>query len=171
MTPNKVHKQLGKCHASGDSLLKCICCNYRSICNKLTSLHALLDGFLYGIKFDIIVICETWLSSYISDGLLCSNREFEVMRHDRPSRSGSVCIFSNKNLPYVPITLPFKNKHLEIACVDIICSNFKHRYIVVYRTKKYDLDVTNELFSCLNGLCDVWYSITICSDFNLSHIN
>ena len=71
-------------------------------------------GILYNIIFDLILICETWLDSGVSDGQLCYNSMYNVIRYDRPSRGGEVCAFVNNSLDYVTTALPNEFKHLEV---------------------------------------------------------
>lgn len=150
-----------------------MCFNARSLNNKLPELYSLLDGSLYGFSYDLVFVCETWLNPNTSDGLILSGSNYNIIRHDRHinSRGGGICAFIKKAHNYVHIPLPQEFSHLEMLCTDIICNNFKHRYISVYRPPIYDLHQTCELFNCLNMLCDVNHVVSINGDFNFPNFD
>ena len=117
-------------------------------------------------------MCETWLDENISNGnLLYNQAQYSVLRCDRPTRVGGVCAFIDKQLNFVPIALPQDFAQLEVICVDVICSRYKHRFIVVYRPPHYDLQYTINMMDCLEAICDVAYGETICGDFNMPQAN
>ena len=76
-------------------VVNCTFFNARSLCNKLTDLYSLLDGTLCSRKFNLIFVCESWLTANTPNGLLLFNSpDYVLMRHDRMTGSGGgVCIY------------------------------------------------------------------------------
>ena len=55
-------------------------------------------------------------------------------RHDRTdARAGDDCAFVKQTYSYKCISLPQEFSHLEVLCFDMLCNDFKHRFIYVYR--------------------------------------
>ena len=81
-----------------------------------------------------------------------------------------MCIYIKK-LIYFHVQLPQQYLHLEVLCIDILCNNYKHRFICVYRPPSYDAKLTCDLTNCLNFLCNVNFIVTICGDFNFPNID
>ena len=150
----------------------CIFFNARSLRNKITDLYAPLDGQYFSVKYNVIFVCETWLDENISDGNLSYNHaQYSVLRYDRPTRRGGVFAFIDKQLNFVSIALSQDFTQLEVICVDIIRSRYKHRFIAVNRPPHYDLQCTINMMNCLEAICDVAYGVTICGDFNMPQVN
>jgi hypothetical protein len=139
----------------------------------LPDLYSLLDGLLFGKKFNLLFVCETWLSSTIPNGLLLYNSsDYVLLRHDRSEGTGGgVCVFVDCKLDYSIVDLPAKYVSLELICLDILQGTTKHRYICVYRPPSYDVASTELIIQCLDWLCDVSWAFTICTDFNLPHFD
>lgn len=147
--------------------------NSRSLCNKICDLHYLLDTQSNNShKYDCIFVCETWLDDTINNGiLLCNNKDYVLLRNDRLTRGGGVCAFVNSHLNFVPVLIAQNFAQCEVLCIDILYKKWKHRFITAYRPPLSDLFSTDLLINCLESLCDVSYSITICGDFNFPLIN
>ena len=60
---------------------------------------------------------------------------------------------------------------MEVLCIDILCNNYKHRFICVYRPPSYDAKQTSDLIDCLNFLYDVNFIETVCGDFIFPNID
>ena len=114
-------------------IINCTFFNARSLNNKLQDLYSLLDGFLYNRKFDLLFVCESWLSSSIPDGLLLySSPDYTLVRCDRLTGvGGGVCAFINCKFDYSVVNLPSKFVSLEVIGLDIISSAAKHRYMCI----------------------------------------
>ena len=152
--------------------MNCLNFNARSLRNKITDLYALLERHYSGIKYDVIFVCETWLDENISDGnLLYNHAQYSVLRCDRLTRGGGVCVFIDNQPNFVPIALPQNFTLLEVFCVDIIRARYKHIFIAVYRPQQYDLQCTVNTMNCLEAICDVAYGVTICGNFNVPQVN
>ena len=133
-----------------NTYINCIFFSARSLRNKITDLYALLDGQYFSVKYDVIFVCETWLDENISDGnLLYNQAQYSELRCDSPTRGGGVRAFIDKQLNFVPIALPQDFTQLEVICVDVIRSCYKHRFIAVYRPPHYDLQCTISVQSTL----------------------
>ena len=132
----------------------------------------MLEVSLFSAKFSIVFVSETWLNSETSDGLLLYNSDYNIIRHDRiGARAGGVCAFIKHGYSYICISLPQKFSHLEVLCFDLLCNDFKHRFICVYRPPNYDLQQTKDLTECLYVLCDMDHVVTICGDLNFREID
>ena len=69
--------------------MNCLFFNARSLRKKITDLYALLDGQYFCVKYDVILVCETWLDENISDrNLLYNHAQYSVLRRDRPTQGG-----------------------------------------------------------------------------------
>lgn len=79
--------------------------NIRSIVPKF---H-LLSRFIVTYKYDIVVISETWLSANIPDDAI-SLQGFALVRRDRATRGGGVCIYYRSHLraTYIPCETSFE---------------------------------------------------------------
>ena len=66
-----------------NKLLKCLSFNARSLKNKFAELH----DILYNDAFDIICICETWLSTSVSASMLDPQGVYTVLRSDRDTHT------------------------------------------------------------------------------------
>ena len=131
------------------------------------------DGSLHNAVYDLIFVCETWLSSEISDGLLLYKYAYNLSCCDRSGnqRDGGVCIFVKQGLKYVIIPILQEFAELKILCVDIIFSLYKQHFIVLYKPPFYNCNLTSKLLDCLERLCDVECAVTACDDFNFGHID
>ena len=107
--------------------------------------------------YDLIFVCETWLSNEISDGLLLYKYAYNLACCDRSGnqRGDGVCIFVRNSLQYVIIQILQEFVELGILCVDIIFSAYKQRFIVLYRLPFYNFF---EYLNCLIVLnaCAMW---------------
>ena len=58
-------------------------------------LFLFIDGSLFGVTYDSIFMCETWLTEHILDGMLLYDNNYNLCRNDRSNniRSGGVCEF------------------------------------------------------------------------------
>ena len=132
----------------------------------------MLEGLLFSAKCSIVFVSETWLKGETSGGLLLYNSDYNIIRHDKTdARAGGVCAFIKYGYSYICISLPQEFLHLEVLCFDLLCIDFKHRFICVYIPPNYDLLQTRDLTECLNVLCDIDHVVTICGDFNFREID
>lgn len=154
------------------NVINCAFFNARSLCNKLPDLYSLLDGSLYNRKFNLLFVCETWLTDNITNGLLLYNsNDYVLIRHDRTGGvGGGVCVFIDNSLIYFVVSLLDEFASLEVVCIDVLQGNDRHRYICIYRPPSYDIVQTGLLTKCMSHLCD-GKSFTICTDFNLPNFN
>jgi hypothetical protein len=129
---------------------------------------------LYETNFDLVFVCETWLNDELADGLLLYNNSnvFNVIRRDRTcNRGGGICLFIKKNYHFIIVPVPIEFSDLEILCVDVLCNNFRHRFICVYRPPVHNVHLMESITMFLNHLCDVNFVCTICGNFNMPNIN
>ncbi len=137
------------------------CANSRSLANKIDELHHLLSSS----NCDIFGFTESWLNPAISDAMLVANLPFNIVRMDRPSRGGGVCLFLLKSIQFVAVD--FQNpSSREVVAVDIIGSS-RIRFVVVYQKPNADSCAIAHLVDVLSGLCDVSHPVVVMGDFNL----
>ena len=156
-------------------VLNCICFNARSLCNKLTSLNALLGDIVYNAVFDFIFVTKTSFNNEkITDGLILNgSNNYCILRKHRlyAATGGGICLIFNSKLKCCLVPLSQKFLHLQILSVDVYFCKFKRRYIVLYRPLDIYLDYTVKLFECFNLLRNVHCLCYVCGDFNLLNFN
>ncbi|XP_043929829.1 uncharacterized protein LOC122804195 [Protopterus annectens] len=96
--------------------------NIRSICNKISQLHALLEIH----NFDILCLTETWLKPAIKD-IEITPPGYSIVRLDRSTKKGGgVAIIYRTNLKLTLLDLSFsQNYNAEIICSKIQINNSK----------------------------------------------
>ena len=96
---------------------------------------------------------ETWLHKGMCTGLLDPNAQYIVLRNDRVlSRGGGVCVFIQNALRVVPVNIGDEFCDIEVISLDVIASNTRARFFVVYRPPKQDVEAvkyTRNLVKCL----------------------
>jgi len=113
----------------------CYLLNAQSIVNKIDELH----HYLYNETCDCVFITETWLSSYVTNGLLDPYHRFTILRRDRTaSRGGGVCAFVNNNISVVPLAIDSEYNDLEVVGFDFVNVIPTVRVIIAYRPPYYD---------------------------------
>ena len=64
------------------------------VTKKNLNLLLYLNLLLSGMKYDILILCETWLNLSIQSSILLNNSGYSILRADRANRvGGGVCIF------------------------------------------------------------------------------
>ena len=155
------------------NMLSCISFNARSLKNKLPDLHHIL----YVYSFDLLCICETWLSNSVSDAMLDPLHAYKIFRLDRPGSKtgGGVILFIKKRIPAVKINLGSEFASLECVCVDILNkSGSTIRVFTVYRKgggSAYDKFYMNNLLTCFNSFCTTDVTCLIVGDINCPSID
>lgn len=113
---------------------------------KLSSLHLLLKQELY----EIILVCETWLSKEITNVMLLGSSNYELFRCDRNGRAGGGCaIFVLSSIKVSPVTC---ETGVEICCVDISMGNCALRCAVFYRPPNSGKKGMSALCRCISKL-------------------
>ncbi len=89
--------------------------------------------------FDIVFVCETWLSTECPNSLFVNNSSYSVIRGDRVSGvGGGVCVFYNNTVNCVKVTFPDKYSHIELLCTDVCYGDVKQRFILCYNPPGVD---------------------------------
>jgi hypothetical protein len=145
--------------------------NARSLNNKLSVLKCLLQGTLMNCYFDLVFVCETWLTTDCPHSMLVNDTKYSVIRADRVSGvGGGVCIFYNSTVNCVKVNLLDKYSHLELLCADVYFGRVKQRFILCYNPPAVDAAYVCDLCECLDNLCNIDYVFTIVGDFNMPNI-
>jgi len=136
--------------------------------DKLIDLQCTVDRYYA----DFVFITESWLDGDISSGIVISNSDFIVLRHDRSNgKGGGVCAIFKKKYKFVEIPT---NKNLELLAFDVFIGSFTYRFIVVYRPPFYDnlaWDYFLTLLQAIGELCKgVNRNISVVGDFNFPNI-
>ena len=150
--------------------LSCMYFNSRSICNKLDELHHLV----YEQNLDIVFICETWLHTGITDGLIDPRGCYSIFRRDRPCcRGGGVCIMVSKYYKAAEVEVDL-HCGLELIGVDINISDTKIRLIIAYRPPGVNTEMiayTDELCKQLKLMSNTVQPVFLVGDFNCPDVN
>lgn len=137
--------------------------------NKLNDFHVHINSNNY----DLIALCETWLNNNTPNSLLDCNNNFTIVRKDRATRGGGLCLFISKSFTtkIFEVVIPDAYKSLEILAVDLICDMVKTRVILLYRPPGYSYENNVLLVSALEYLSPRNYKVVILGDFNLPSID
>ena len=139
--------------------------------NKLNELQAVLSSQ----KFDVILISETWLDDSVSDAMLTCENSYRILRKDRPSRGGGVCVLTKSAIRVSAIELPAKFSSLEVAALDLYGIDLsKLRIVCQYRApESLNLELEKvQLMAELNGiLSSVDFPVVFCGDYNCRSID
>ena len=142
----------------------------RSINNKLNDLHVEIAN-----KYDIIAVCETWLNDSTPDSLINCNDTYTIIRKDRNTRGGGVCLFLSKlvtsKFTVRNVVIPDLFQSLEIVCVDIFCCGITSRLVLVYRPPNYNCDENKLLSSALRHLSSKAARLALIGNFNLPTVD
>ncbi|GMT05511.1 hypothetical protein PENTCL1PPCAC_27685, partial [Pristionchus entomophagus] len=114
---------------------------------------------------DIVFLTETWLSAKIPSSLIVGSLPYTIIRCDRSSRGGGVCIILRDHISYSTVPLP-STQH-EISCIDLFHSSAYIRLCLVYRPPNHTLPKTESLVTCLSDIhASTPHSILYIGDFN-----
>ncbi len=130
-----------------------------------------LQSLLLSLKYDILAVTETWLTSDIPDQMI-SQGLYKVTRRDRYDGSGygGVLLLTKHRICIKTISLDKKYDSLELVAVDIFAPN-PHRLICAYckpSITEADMKLTT---TCLAELCGVPGPVSIFGDFNVPDID
>ena len=139
-----------------------------------------LKGYLFTYSPDIVVLNETWLNKYISEGELISDKYYSIFRKDRTEKDmktfgkkggGGVLILCKNNigvdteivkaktdLPIVTILL--KHKNITPLCISTF---YRYDYSGLEHFKEAERYYTN--------LAKKFKNLTIIGDLNLSSVD
>ncbi|XP_046406403.1 uncharacterized protein LOC124171300 [Ischnura elegans] len=141
--------------------------NVRSLQNKLSILSSHYSDLCF---FDVIALCETWLSDRVGDSELELAHSHQLFRRDRCSRGGGVLLAINST---IPATRRFDlETECEIVWVEIRledgCGIRKKKLFIgcFYRPPSSDVSV---LEACLESVLRVHThgDLILLGDFNL----
>jgi hypothetical protein len=157
------------CQSANVSFLNCCLLNARSVCNKLVE----LQHFLNSSNIDTLLITETWLSSSYSSSLLTDLSNFSVLRKDRLSTAGGVCVCAiiRSGIDFVLVDVMPEFNDLELLVFDVLGVHTKYRFILCYRPPSSGIDDLCLLTKAIDCLCISDASVILCGDFNLPQIN
>ena len=88
---------------------------------------------MYTQNYLILFITETWLTSDITDGLIDPENKYYIIRKDRETRGGGVCVLIARFLCVSPIIFDDKFNKLEILGFDLMLKFNKVRFLLFYR--------------------------------------
>ena len=78
-----------------------------------------------------------------------------------------MCTFLHRSINYSVDPLRLEFEHIEAVYIDLHCNCTKQRLICAYVPKRVDLYFLTYLTKCLKIMCDIDYTLSVCSDFNL----
>ena len=150
-----------------DKVISCIQFNARSLNNKLSEFAMLTQS----LKYDIIVVTESWLTKKITDELLCPEQTYNIYRCDRNSRGGGVCILIRKQISCLRLPQITDIQNVEYVAIDLIMNNQMLRFITVYLPPRSDANKCTATSDIITKYCKVMYPTVIVGDFNLPTID
>jgi len=152
--------------------LNCVLVNARSICNKLVEFRQLI----YDNDYDVIFVCESWLTSKWPNGIIDPLHIFNIVRCDRNFRNGGgVCILIKKSLNYAEIVVDDQFNILEVCCIDIIFGAHLHyRFVCTYRppgNSRENMEYASLLAEYIDVISLSRHPVVMLGDFNLPKIH
>jgi hypothetical protein len=141
--------------------------NARSLKNKSLQLDLLLSENLY----DVICVTETWLDDSILDCSLTKDYDYTLLRKDRKTLGGGVCIFAKTYLNCTIVKLPEQFSNLECLVLDTHSRKSRFRLVLCYNPPSHDINVSKTLSNFVKWSCDIDYPLFIVGDFNLPNIH
>lgn len=142
--------------------------NIQCLNNKIDELNFLLCDF----KFDIISMCEHWLSENQLKSINLYNYNLVSFFCRETNKHGGVCVFLNDKIKYrtIDVTKFCTELHAEFCAVEII--KISTVIITCYRSPKYGnfqcfLNSMNELLSYISSK---YINIIMAGDFNINFL-
>ena len=138
--------------------------NCRSVKNKLTDLHYLLNTG----STDILVLTETWLDVSIPNSIVAPNGIYRVFRHDRASAGGGVAILVKDCILTKLVTIDSVFDHLEIVAVDLKFGDTQYRVASFYSLPGINIDdlkYLSDAVKCFQMLSSTHHVTVILGDF------
>ena len=117
---------------------------------------------------------ESWLHPQISIHSLDIDSKYNIVRRDRDSHGGGVCLLVANNIKCVPVSIDLDLPGCGLVCVDIVTRDGTLRLAVCYRStplSNQSLAVNCELIYCLDKLCKVKYTCCLMGCFNLLRVD
>ena len=165
---NKNVKQSTRIMNAGESKLRCVYFNARSIVNK----HKELEMYVLEEKFDIVGITETWLYSEISDSEM-SIDGYTLLRNDRNDaekhRGGGVALYVHNDLNCVHRDDLYEQNFPETVWCNISCNGDNTLVGVCYRAPN-SMQINDEaLYSLISRVSEE--VVVIMGDFNFPELD
>ena len=124
-------------------------------------------------NFNIIILTESWLNSSIEDILLTRNKNFKVLRSDRPKQGGGILALVSTNITSTLISSKFI-KGINILVFDIcdIINDSSTRIITIYLPPKLSINknILDFLCTLIGEFCSIDYPTILLGDFNMPDI-
>ena len=150
--------------------------NVRSLLPKIDEVRHYMNGF------DIICICETWLSNAVPNELVnipgyvifSQDRNIVTGNANVSKRGGGLCIYvCDKFAKYTEVDVRISNvsNDIEQLWISIKCPNVKYKYIgMIYRPPSGDIDMCiNDIRSSLETMYNFTSEFIVCDDFNINY--
>ena len=119
------------------------------------------------MKPSVLFVTETWLSPKIFSSELTSDLPYTVLRCDRASRGGGVCVLYRNHLS-ISIFNTSRVSKCDLLSLDVHSpSASPTRIILCYRPPNLNSQGNSLFFDTLSDLCSVPSPIVLLGDFNL----
>ena len=122
------------------------------------------------MKYDILIMCETWLNLSIQSSILLNNSDYSILRADRENRvGGGVCIFYRNFLKASLVPINHKINDIELLCIDLLGSPVKYRLVACYVPPSLNDDVIIDFLNFFetSNILPCNSTTIVCGDFNL----
>lgn len=140
--------------------LKVLSFNARSILPSSDQLRS-----LFSLEhFDVVAVCETWLSANILDSEICIDGY--LIRKDRNWHGGGVILYINCAISFTPLQLP----HPELELVLAKCHLNSHLFTLAsfYRPPTSSIDTMSRLHDIISLLrLQNLSNLVLCGDFSI----
>jgi len=88
---------------------------------------------LYNENYHIICATESWLYTEYPNGLLDPNNCYTIIRDDRDTLGGGVCVFIRQDLNCVELKRSPPLSDVELTMFDVLFETSRYRFAVFYR--------------------------------------
>ena len=148
-------------HQSSGKLLKVLSVNVRSLLPKIDLLRSLCSVESY----DIVAICESWLSADVLNSEICIDG-YNTIRKDRNRHGGGVLLYIKNSIPYTHLQI--QHPDLELIMAECHIKSRLYTLGVFYRPLSSSTTQISRLHDILSLLRPQNLSnLVLCGDFNI----
>ena len=148
-------------HQSSGKLLKVLSVNVRSLLPKIDLLRSLCSVESY----DIVAICESWLSADVLNSEICIDG-YNTIRKDRNRHGGGVLLYIKNSIPYTHLQI--QHPDLELIMAECHIKSRLYTLGVFYRPPSSSTTQISRLHDILSLLRPQNLSnLVLCGDFNI----
>ena len=149
-------------------------CNIRSLFPKLY----FIETYLKTNNIDLFFCTESWLTPFISDGMVTIDN-YNVLRSDRShSPGGGVVAYYKNNLNIKLNVINYSTfdsvlSNFEFLCIDLYDNGLRTRFLCIYLPPKFSICTSTIKTVCklIDNFSSALFPCFVIGDFNLPKIN